>query len=97
MSVDFFWQETLTINVLWKYDLFPGAKVRCLHDYAKPIMRDFNPNQLILNVGTNDLNSENANSKDDNNDITISLIASRADNLNNKVNEVNNRLVNMSN
>ena len=60
-------------------------------------MRDFNPNQLILNVGTNDLNSENANSKDDNNDITISLIASRADNLNNKVNEVNNRLVNMSN
>ena len=60
-------------------------------------MRDFNPNQLILNVGTNDLNSENANSKDDNNDITISLIASRADNLNNKVNEVKNRLVNMSN
>ena len=60
-------------------------------------MRDFNPNQLILNVGTNDLNSENANSKDNNNDITISLIASRADNLNNKVNEVNNRLVNMSN
>ena len=60
-------------------------------------MRDFNPNQLILNVGTNDLNSENAKSKDDNNDITISLIASRADNLNNKVNEVNNRLVNMSN
>ena len=60
-------------------------------------MRDFNPNQLILNAGTNDLNSENANSKDDNNDITISLIASRADNLNNKVNEVNNRLVNMSN
>ena len=35
--------------------------------------------------------------KTDNNDITISLIASRADNLNNKVNEVNNRLVNMSN
>ena len=64
MPMDFFWQETLIINVLWKYDLFPSAKVRCLHDYVKPIMRDFNPNQLILHVGTNDLNLGNANSKD---------------------------------
>ena len=69
-------------------------------------MRDFNPNH-ILNISTNDLNSEKTSSqiansiiylhnslKTDNNDITISLIAS-ADNSNNKENEVNNWLVNM--
>ena len=68
-------------------------------------MRDFNPNQ-ILNISTNDLNSEKTSSqiansiiylhnslKTDNN-ITISLIAS-ADNSNNKEHEVNNWLVNM--
>ena len=73
-------------------------------------MRDFNPNQIILHGGTSDLNSEKTSSqiansninlrnslKKDNNDITISLIAPRADNLNNKANEVNNRLVNMCN
>ena len=73
-------------------------------------MCDFNPNQIILDVGTNDLNSEKTSSqlansiidlrnslKTDNNDITILLIAPRADNLNNKANEVNNRLVNMCN
>ena len=73
-------------------------------------MRDFNPNLIILHGGTNDLNSEKTSSqiansninlrnslKKDNNDITISLIAPRADNLNNKANEVNNRLVNMCN
>ena len=65
-------------------------------------MRDFSPNQIILNIGTNDLNSketscQTANSnidpsnslKTDNNDIAISLIVPRADNLNNKANEVN--------
>ena len=88
--------------------IFSRAKVRCLHDYVNPTMRDFNPNQEILHVGTNDLNSEKTSSqiansiidlhnslKTDNSDITISLIAPRADNLNNKANEVNNRLVNM--
>ena len=73
-------------------------------------MRNFNPNQIILHVGTNDLNSEKTSSqiansiidlrnslKTDNKDITTSLIAPRADNLNSKANEVNNRLVNMCN
>ena len=84
---------------------FSGAKVRCLHDYGKPTMRGFNPNQIILHVGTNDLNSEETSSqiansiidlrnllKTDNNDIIISLVAPRAE-----ANEVNNRLVNMCN
>ena len=82
---------------------FPGAKVRCLDDYAKPTMRDFNPNRIILHVGINDLNSEKTSSqtansiidlrnslKTDNYDITLSLIAPRAT-------EVNKRLVNMCN
>ena len=38
--------------------IFSDTKVRCLHDYAKPIIHDFNPNQRILYVGNNDLNSE---------------------------------------
>ena len=43
--------------------IFSRAKVRCLHDYAKPTMRDFNPSQTILHVGTNDLNSEKTSSQ----------------------------------
>ena len=93
---------------LVKVRSFPGAKVRCLHDYVKPTIRDFHPDHIILPVGTNDLNSEKASSqiahsiielhnslKTGNNEITISLIVPRADNLNNKANEVNNRLINM--
>ena len=43
--------------------IFSRAKVRCLHDYAKPTMCDFNPSQTILHVGTNDLNSEKTSSQ----------------------------------
>ena len=88
---------------------FPGAKVRCLYDYAKPTMRDFNPNRIILHVGTNDLNSEKTSSQTansiidlrnslntDNYDITLSLTAPRADNLN-KATEVKKLLVNTCN
>ena len=46
-----------------KITIFSGAKVRCFHDYAKPTMRDFNPSQTILHVGTNDLNSEKTSSQ----------------------------------
>ena len=69
-----------------------------------------NPNQIILHLATNDLNSEETSSqiantiidlrhslKTEDNDITISLFATKAGNLNNKVNEVNNRLVNKCN
>ena len=95
---------------LVKVRYLPCAKIRCVHDYVKPTMYDFNPNQIILHVGTNDLNLEKTSSqipnsiidlrnslKTDNNDITISLIAVRANNLNNKANEVNSRLVSMCN
>ena len=72
-------------------------------------MRDFNPNRIILHVGINDLNSEKTSSQTansiidlrnslntDNYDITLSLTAPRADNLN-KATEVNKRLVNTCN
>ena len=49
--------RNLNYKCLIKIRSFPGAYVRRLHDYVKPTMRDFNPNQ-ILNIGTNDLNSE---------------------------------------
>ena len=61
-----------------------------------------------MHVGTNDLNTEKTASqiarsiidlacslKNDSNNIHISLIVPRNDNLNNKANEVNNRLINM--
>ena len=53
----------LNHKFLEKLRSFPGTKARCLHDYAKPTMRDFNLNQIILQVGTNDLNSEKASSQ----------------------------------
>ena len=69
-----------------------------------------NFNGFLFTVGTNDLNSQKTSSLIANsiinlcnslktvyNDITISLIAPRAENLHNKANEVNNRLVNMCN
>ena len=33
---------------------FPGARVRCMQDYARPNIRE-NPNHIILHVGMNDL------------------------------------------
>ena len=102
----------LTKHIKHKYLVkvrsFSSAKTRCMHDHVKPTMRDFNPERVILHVGTNDLNSDKtasqiANSivelalslKNDNNKIYVSLIVPRNDNLNNKVNEVNERLKNM--
>ena len=38
---------------------FTGAKVRSMKDYAKPCIREDNPDHIILHVGTNELSSEN--------------------------------------
>ena len=35
---------------------FPGAKISCMKDYVKPLLRA-TPKHFILHVGTNDLNS----------------------------------------
>ena len=102
----------LTRNIGHKYIVkvrpFTGAKVSCLHDHTKPIIREFNPEYMILHVGTNDLNTEKTSSEIANsiidqanslktsaNNIIISLIAPRRDTLNNKASEVNDRLKHM--
>ena len=77
-----------------------------MHDDAKPTVRDFEPDHIILHCGTNNLNSNRTSSqieiidlalslKSDNNKISISLLTPRSDKLNNKASEVNNRLISM--
>ena len=79
-----------------------------MYDYVKPTIREFNPNHIILHVETNELKSSKRASqisrsvidlelslKSETNTVTISLIVPRKDNLNNKAQEVNSRLVNM--
>ena len=95
----------LTKNIKHKYLIklrpFSSAKTSCVHDHAKPTIRDINPEHIIFHVGTNDLKSEKtasqiansiielANSlRNETNSIHVSLIVPRNDNLNNKVNEV---------
>ena len=82
---------------------FPGAKIQCIDDYKKPSMRD-EPDYFIVNVGTNDLNSEVPSKsiaksivdlamslKKESNDVSVSNIVLRTNNplLNQKLCEVN--------
>ena len=75
---------------------------------AKQTFRESNTGHVILHVGINDLNTEKtvsqisksildlANSlKNETNTIHVSLIVPRNDHLDNKVNEVNSRLINI--
>ena len=55
---EFLLTRNLNHKCLVKVRSFPVAKVRSLHDFVKPTICDFNPNHIILYVGTNDLNSE---------------------------------------
>ena len=83
-----------------------GAKISCMTDHVKPNLREINPDHIILHAGTNDLRTENTTSqiakatidlatllKTDDNTVTVSGIVPRLDDLNNKANEVNRRLV----
>ena len=93
---------------LIKVRLFTGAKPSCKYDNVKPTIQEFNPNHIILHVGTNELKSFKRVSqisksvidlalslKSETNTVMISQIAPRKDNLNNKVQEVNSRHINM--
>ena len=75
-------------------------------DHVKPTLRDINPDHIILHAGTNDLITENTASqiskakidlatslKNDDNTVTVSGIVPRLNDLSNKANEVNRRLV----
>ena len=91
---------------LVKVRSFSGAKISCMTDHVKPTLRDINPDHIILHAGTNDLRTENTASqiakatidlatslKNDDNTVTVSGIVPRLDDLNNKANEMNRRLV----
>ena len=79
-----------------------------MYDHVKPTTRKFNRNKIILHVGTNELESSKTacqisrsvidlalSLKSETNTVTISLIVPRKDSLNNKVQEVNSRLINI--
>ena len=102
---DYHMTKDLHHRFLVKVRPFKTAKIVDMVDHVKPTLRDFDPDWIILHVGTNDLNSSNtasqiakslidvANSiKTYKNHIVISLIVPRNDGLNNKANEVNSRL-----
>ena len=104
----FYLTRNIKHKFLVKVRPFSSAKTRCMYDHAKPTIRELNPEHIILHVGTNDLNTEKTASqvsksildlvnslKNETNTIHASLIVPRNDHLNNKVNEVNSRLINM--
>ena len=87
---------------------FLGAKVKCMKDYVKPCLRENDSKNVILHVGTNDLNSELSperiaksivdvakNIQSDTRKVSISCIVPRNDNFNNKAMEVNKELSKM--
>ena len=87
---------------------FSGSNVRCMKDYAKPCIRVDDLDHIILQVGTNDLNSEKSahlcsqsivdlakSLTSDKRKDTISGIIPRNDEWNNKAAEVNEYLRNM--
>ena len=75
-------------------------------DHVKPTLQDINPDHIILHADTKDLRTENTASqipkatidlatslKNDDKTVTVSGIVPSLDDLNNKANEVNRRLV----
>ena len=76
---------------------FNSAKVRCMHDHAKPTVRDFDPDHIILHSSqiAKEIIDLALSLKSEKNRISISLLTPRSDKLNNKASEVNNRLTNM--
>ena len=75
---------------------FTAAKVSCMHDHVNPTIRDIDPQQIILHVGTNDLKTEGTASqiakatiylfmslKKNENTIAVSGIVPRLDELSN--------------
>ena len=98
--------RTIKHKHLVKVRSFSGAKISCMTDHVKSTLRDINPDHIVLHAGTSDLRTEITASqiakatidlatslKNDGNTVTVSGIVSRLDELNNKANEVNRRLM----
>ena len=72
-------------------------------DHVEPTLRDINPNHVILHAGKNDLRTASqiakatidlaTSLKNEDSTVTVLGIVPRLDDLNNKANEVNRRLV----
>ena len=105
----FYLTKDIKHKYLVKMRLFSSAKSISMHDHTKPTIRAINPKHIILHGCTNDVKlkktasqiansmTELANSlKNETNSMHVSLIVPRNDNLNNKVNELNKHLTNMS-
>ena len=88
-------------KVVVKVRTFTTAKVSCMQDHVKSTIRDINPQQIILHVGTNDLKTERTASqiaesmidltislKNNGNMIAVSGIVASLDELNNKAAKV---------
>ena len=80
---------------------FPGATMECMSDYVKPSLK-YKPDLMIIHTKTNDLRSDKTPSditeeimnlveriKTDENDIIVSGVVARTDNLNDKGLQVN--------
>ena len=105
----FYLTKDIKHKYLVKMRLFSSAKTISMHDHTKLTIRAINPEHIILHGSTNDVKlkktasqiansmTELANSlKNETNSMHVSLIVPRNDNLNNKVNELNKHLTNMS-
>ena len=93
-------RQGMTSNEKVYVKSFPGAKIECVKDYIKPTLK-FNPDAIILHVGTNDLRSEKSAEeignevislvntiKTSDNEVIVSTIIARDDSLNQKGNDV---------
>ena len=82
------------------------ARISSMTDYVKPTLRDITPDYIVLHADKNELRVENTviqtakattdlvtSLKNDDNTGTVSGIVSRLDDLDNKANEVNRRLI----
>ena len=102
----YFLTKKVRHKYLMKVRSFSGAKVSCMVDHVKSILRDDKPDRVILQAGTNDLRTEKTSSqiaksiidlttslKNNGNSVIVSDIVPRFDNHTNKATEVNNGLV----
>lgn len=84
---------------------FSGATTECMRDYVKPSLK-FNPDLIILHTGVNNIRSNKSPNviaedivnlacdiKNNSNDVVISGLVGRSDNLNFKLQQVNDILI----
>ena len=74
---------------------FPGAKVKCMKDYAKPCIRKKLNSEVLPKIIAKSIVITVKNIKSEKRSVSISSVVSRNDDLNNKASEVNKELSRM--